>query len=121
MHEALQHGDIEMAVGLALPASHSANRFRVNAEEHGELRHPLVEERLAMHKDECAAGALGHQVRSDNCLPNSRWGNEHTYVVSDERGGRSLLHRGQLTVEINLYRIARNSLVVDNQGHAVSV
>jgi len=120
-YNALQHGHVKVAVGLALPTSDTANRFGINAEEHGELRDPLIQERLTMHEDERAAGTLGHQVCSDDCLADSRCGDKHANVVSEERVGGSLLHSGQLTVEVNPHWIARNSLVFDNQGHAVSV
>ena len=67
-HETLQHGYIEPPIGLALATAHLTNGFGVDPEEEGELRHPLVEQRLAMHKDERAAGTLSYQIRSQNFL-----------------------------------------------------
>ena len=113
-HETLQHRYIEAPVGRALPASDLTNGLGVKPEEQGELRHPLVEQRLAMHEDQRAAGTLSHQIRSHNGLPDSGRGDEDTDVVSQECSRSALLLRGQLPAEVGLQRIPRNSLVIAN-------
>jgi hypothetical protein len=111
--QALQHGDIEMAVGLALPTSDSTHRFGFNSKKQGKLSHPLIEQRLAMHQDERAPGSLSYQVGPDNRLPDTGRSDEYTDIVSEECVYRALLHLGQLTVEASVNWVAGDSLVVD--------
>ena len=68
-------------VGLRLPATDLADRLRVEAEEHPELGHPLVEERLPMDEDEGAPPTCGHEVGADDRLPDARRRHEDAGVV----------------------------------------
>jgi len=54
-HQALNHGDVQPAIWIALTAPNLADVLHCQSQEHGELRRPLFEERLSMHEDKCTA------------------------------------------------------------------
>jgi hypothetical protein len=79
--EALEHGDVQPTRRLALACTDLADRFRIEAEEHPELGHPLVEQRLPMDEDEGAPPACRHEVGPHHRLPDARWRHEDAGVV----------------------------------------
>src|SRR5437867_9943790 len=76
-HEALEHGHVEAAGGRPLPPADLSDRLRRQPEEQRKLRHPLIEQRLAMHEDERAPATGRREVGADDRLPYTGWGDEH--------------------------------------------
>src|SRR5438093_10926286 len=72
-YDALDHGDVEPAVGLALATSYLTHLLLVDAEEHRELRDPLVQKGPAVDEHEGTAAAFGHDPGAENRLPHA-WG-----------------------------------------------
>ena len=79
--EALEHGDVQSPRRFALARPDLADSLRVEAEEHPELGHPLVEEWLPMDEDERASSTCGHEVGADDRLPDARWRHEDAGIV----------------------------------------
>jgi hypothetical protein len=79
--EALDHGHVDPTRHAALPAPDLADRFRLHAEEHGELRPPLIEQGLAVDQDQRAAPASLREVGADHRLPSSRGSDENPRLV----------------------------------------
>jgi len=117
--DALQHGDVQTAVRLTFAAPDPPNELGVNAEEHGKLVHPLIEQRLAMHKDQCAACTLRNQIGADHRLPRAGRCDKHAHIVREHCSRCIALYRRQLSVERDIKRIAANSLVIDRQSDPV--
>jgi hypothetical protein len=67
-NQALDHRHIEPAVRGLLPRSNLPDFLRLDAQEQRELRQPLVEKRAPVDQDQCAAFAVGHEVRANDRL-----------------------------------------------------
>src|SRR5262249_61395481 len=79
--EALEHGDVQPTRRFALARPDLADRLRIEAEEHPELGHPLVEERLPMDEDERASSTCGYEVGPDDRLTDARRRHEDAGVM----------------------------------------
>jgi len=119
-NEALQHGHIQMAVRLALAPADSPNGLTINAEEHGQLVHPLIEQRLTMDKDERASSTLRHQMGADYRLASAGRRHKNAYIVCQQRPRRPMLRRCELAIEGYVKRLPEKSLVIDEQLNPVS-
>ena len=116
--EALEHRDVQPTRRLALACTDLADRFRIEAEEHPELGHPLVEQRLPMDQDEGAPPACRHEVGPDHRLADARWRDEDAGVVCQEGPGGLLLDGGQLALEPEVERLACLTPILDGQAAA---
>jgi len=117
--QALQHPDIEPTVRLTTTAADLADFLFRDAEEHRKLRHPLVEERPAVHEYERVPGAHSDEIGPKDGLPRARQGDNNARIVLEQRLGSLLLHRRELTVELTRNRISLSPLVFDHKGNAV--
>lgn len=116
VNQTLDHRDIEASVGLPLSCADLADVLRVEPEEDGELREPLVEERAAVDEHQRVAPALSDEVRAQHGLAHSGRRNEDPGVVFEHRAGRCLLDRRELASESNLERRSLGALI--RQLHA---
>ena len=98
-----------------------ADLLRLDAEEEGQLRHPLVKQRPPVHQDQRAAGALRDEVRADDGLAHARWSDEDAEIVLEECTGSLALKRGQLPLEPVRERSPSVALVVHVQLATVLV
>ena len=98
--EALDHRYVEAAVGSSLPRPDLANLLDVDTEEERELGQPLVEQGLAVHEHERAAGPLRDQVRPDDGLADPRRSNEGTSLMRQEGANGLLLNIGQSALKV---------------------
>src|ERR1039457_508188 len=76
--ETLDHRHVKAAVWLALAASDATDLLLVDAEEHGQLRDPLLEKWLAVNNDQCVATALGDDIGTEHSLANAGRSNEYS-------------------------------------------
>jgi hypothetical protein len=83
-HEALDQGDVEATVGSPPAPADLPDLLRFETQEHTELRHPLVQQRPAMHQDQRAAAALRDEPRPDRRLSGPRRRDEDPDVVCEE-------------------------------------
>jgi hypothetical protein len=97
--QALDHGHVDPAGDTALPAPDLPDRLRLHAEEHRELRPPLIEQRLAVDQHQRAAPASRGEVGTHDRLTCSRRRHEHPGIVCQELLDGVLLDRRQLTVK----------------------
>ena len=81
LDEALDHGDVEGAVVLAMATTDPADLLLVDVEEHGELCDPLLEQWLAVNQNQGVAPARYDQVGAEHSLANAGGSNEDTRVV----------------------------------------
>jgi hypothetical protein len=88
--QTLDRGNVELSIRLPLAASDSPDFLLPNPKEHRELRHPLIEEGLAMNKHECVPFALGDEVNAKDRLADARRRHENPIVMPKE-GTCSLL------------------------------
>jgi hypothetical protein len=96
-----------------------ANRLGRETQEHGQLRPPLIEERLAVDEHQGTSGSRCDRICADDSLAHARRRDEHTDVVT-EQGPRGLfLDGGQPTLERDRQRLAVTPLILDVEGAAV--
>jgi hypothetical protein len=81
--KALNHGYVESAVGSAFAATDLTDAALIDAEEHRQLRDPLVEERLPVNEDQYATRTLRDQVGAEYRLANAGRTNENADVVRE--------------------------------------
>src|SRR5439155_22582932 len=89
------------------------------SEKQRELRHPLIEQRLAVYQDERAPASSRGEVGADNRLPHARWGDEHAEVMRKQGFRGLLLDSGQVSLEAYLQRFTKEALVVEPQANSV--
>ena len=118
-HEALEHGHVEAAGGRPLPAADLPDPLRGQPEEQRELRHPLIEQRLAMYEDKRAPTTGRSEVDADDGLPHAGWGHEHTEVMRKQGLRCLLLGFGQMPVETRLQRFTEDALIVEPEANSV--
>lgn len=112
-HEALDHRHIELAIRGVLAGADLADRLGRETQEHGQLRSPLIEARLAVDQHEGTSGSRCDQICADDGLAHARQRDEHTDVVT-EQGPRGLFLDGrQPTLEGDLQRLAVTPLIFD--------
>ena len=80
-HDALDHGNVEMAVGPSLAAADLPDLAQVEAKKQGKLGYPLIEQRLPVRQDQRASCPRGHQKGTNHSLANSRWSDENARVM----------------------------------------
>src|SRR5262249_45228612 len=114
--EALEHGDVHPTRRFALARPDLADRLRIEAEEHPELGHPLVEKRLPMDEDERASSTCGHEVDPDHGLPDAWRRHEDASVLRQEGPGGLFLNRCQRALELEVESFARLALIFDVEG-----
>jgi len=118
-HQALDHRDVEPTVRGPLPRADPTDLPRPEAQEHGELRHPLLEQGPAVHQDERAAAAGCDEPGRDRGLSGSGRSDEDSGVVLEERSRRSLLCRRERALEVEGDLAPRGALVAECQGDTV--
>jgi hypothetical protein len=118
-HEALDQGDVEATVGSPLSAAELPDLLRLEAQEHAQLRDPLVQERPAMHQNQCAAAAFRDEPRPDRRLSGSWRRDEDPGVVREERLRRPRLSFRQATLEDERNLEPGSALVLELQCDAV--
>ena len=106
-------------VGVRFPPPIWPIAFGSEPEEQRELRHPLIEQRLAMHEDERAPATRRGEVGADDRLPHARRSDEHTEVMCKQGLRRLLLDGGQMPVEARLQRVTGDALVVEPEPNSV--
>lgn len=111
--EALDHGDIESAIELALTPSNPTDALRIEVEEHRQLRHPLLEERFTMNQNQRTAGALCDEVGAEDGLSDPRRADEYAGVMLQKRAGGVLLDGRQLSFELQVQSCAIAPLIFD--------
>lgn len=118
-HQALDHRHVELSVRRALPASSLADRLQVEAQEEGELRTPLVEQRASVHQDQRAAAALGDQIRPHDGLADAGWRDEDADVVGQKIADRFGLDGRQLAAKGDLQGLSVLPPVLDLEPDSV--
>lgn len=81
LDEALDHGDVEGAVGLAMATADPADLLFIDFEEHGKLGDPLFEQWLAVHQNQGVAPASCDQVGAKYGLANAGGSDKDARVV----------------------------------------
>lgn len=118
-HETLDHRDVDAPGLRPFSSGDLPDGFLVEPQKQGELREPLIKERLSVDEDQRAACARGHEVGPNDCLPDSWRRDEHARVVREYRASRRVLDGGQLALEANVERSPRHTLVGKIQRNAV--
>src|SRR4051812_1216581 len=116
--EALDHRHVESASGPTLPAAGHPDTLLLDSEEHRELRHPLIEQRLSVYQHERIAGALRDQVCAQDGLPDSRRRHEDTDIVLQNRARGLLLDGRELSSKRDIQWIASLAGLLDPKRHA---
>jgi hypothetical protein len=117
--EALDHRDVQPAVGLPLTAADLPDFLLPEAQEHRQLRDPLVEERPTVYHDQGASSSLGDEVRAQHRLADARRCDEHAGFVLEKRPCRLRLDGGQLALEMEACFVAVSTLIIENERDAV--
>jgi hypothetical protein len=115
----LDHRYSELAVRGVLAGADLADGLGRETQEHGQLRNPLVEERLAVDQHEGASRSRRDQIRADDSLAHARRRDEHTDVVTEQGPGGLSLYRGQLTLKGDVERFAVTPLIFDVEDAAM--
>ena len=103
-HQALDHGDVEVAVGLAAAAADLADLLRFDAQEHRQASDPLLEQLGSMNEDQRVPRAACDEICRDDRLPGARRRHEDSRVMGDQRVDGSALGLGQLAPEGDIER-----------------
>jgi hypothetical protein len=117
--ETLDHRHVQAAVGGVLPGTNLTDGFGSEPEEHGQLGNPLIQERLPVDQDECAARSGGDQIGTDNGLADTRRRDQDADVVTEQSPTSLRLHRGELTLKRHVQRLAIAALVLDEEAAVV--
>jgi hypothetical protein len=97
--EALDHGDVQPSRRGTLARADLPDRLGVDAEKHGQLRDPLIQERLPMDQDQRRPGAGRDEVGPDDGLADARRRHENPDVVYQQRSGGLVLDGSQCALE----------------------
>jgi len=117
--QALDHGDVQPAVGLSLASADPPDFLLPEAQEHRQLRDPLVEERPSVNHDQGASSSLGDEVRAQHGLADAWRCDEHADFVIEKGPCRLLLDGGQLALEMEERFVAVSTLIIDYERDAV--
>ncbi len=90
-----------------------ANLRRVDAEEAGELCHPLIHQRLAMNQHQRTASTGGDELRANDRLPAAGRRDEDPVLVRYQRVHGFLLDWRELPVETDVEGSAFRPAVLD--------
>ncbi len=118
-HDALDHRDVEATVRLAPATADLAHLLLTDAQEHGELSDPLVEEWPPVDEHEGAPASPRHQVRPEGGLSDPGRCDEDADAVLKKRARRLLLDVREPAFEVEGDRLALLPPVVDDERHAV--
>jgi len=99
-HETLDHRHVEPPVESVTSTAEGADLRRIEAEEAGELRHPLLHQRLAMNQPQRTASTGRDELRANDGLPAAGRRDEDPILVSRQRAHGFLLDRRDLTVAV---------------------
>lgn len=72
----MDHGQVDHAGGLVAAAAELAKLLGVEVEGAGQLRAPLVQQRLAVRQDQCRQAAGGEDRAAHHGLAGSGWGDQ---------------------------------------------
>ena len=90
-HQALNHGDVQLAGGLLPPAADSSDLLLWQTEKRRQPLDPLVHQLSAMDEHQRIDAALGDQPRCNDRLPEGRRRGQHAGVVGQHLAGGGLL------------------------------
>ena len=94
-------------------------RLLLDAEEHGELGDPLIEERPAMRQDERAPASFGDEVGAENGLADPGGRHEDAEVLPEQGLRGTLLDGREVAIEAESGRCALHAAVFHHQRHTV--
>lgn len=80
-HDTLDHGNVELAVGFTLATTNSSDVTGIQSKKQGELRNPLIEQRLTMYQDQGITLPFANQPGSDDGFADTWWCNEDTDIM----------------------------------------
>src|SRR5260370_15500320 len=117
--ETLDHRHVKAAVWFALAASDATDLLLIDAEEHCQLRDPLLEKWLAVNDDQSAATAFGDQIGAEHGLADAGRSDEHSGIVHEERSSGLTLRVRPVAVELQFQRRTELPFVVDLERYEV--
>ncbi len=110
--QALDHGHIDAARGLSLPASDLADVPGPKPQKGLEARPPLVQQWLAMDEDEGVHTPRGDHPGPQHGFSRARRGDEDAQVVRFQIRGGAHLGLSELAVELELRRLPWVALIL---------
>ncbi len=115
-HETLDHRHIQAPVGRVLAGADLADSLGGQAEEHGQLGNPLIEERLTVDQHERAPGSRCDQIRADYGLAHAWRHDEQTDVLAKKSACSLLLNRRELALKRDIQGLPLAALILDDKG-----
>ena len=115
-HETLDHRHIQAPSECMLAGADLADSLGGEAEEHGQLGNPLIEERLTVDQHERAPGSRCDQIRANYGLAHAWRRDEQTDVLAKQSPCGLLLNRRELALKGEIQGLPLAALILDDKG-----
>ena len=117
-HQALNHGDINPAIGFTLAAPDLSDIARFQTKENSQLDNPLIEQWLSMNQYQGIRLSLGNQPGADHCLACAGGCDKDTGILFGQSVHGLLLDTRKFSVELHQQGFTGMALILDDQSTA---